>query len=372
MTQDNEITTKIAPSKEKLLELAIKELEKANKTTSLVTKGGKGRYLRWPSVPTGSLALDVALGIGGYPKGRITEIIGGESTGKTTLALLAVANVQREGGKALYIDGEHALDLNYAANLGVDVAELYLCQPDNGSVGTDTLNRILKTGAIDIAIYDSVPSILPATIADGNVSDQEMAGSARLISKCLAMITPHIRKHNVTMIFLNQIRMKIGVIFGNPETAPGGGALNFYTSVIIWLTRQLKEEIKNEEDERIGNQVTANVRKNKMAPPFKKAIYDIRYGSGIDRSGEILDLAETHGLITRAGAWYSHGTERVGQGRNNAREFLITHPDLMSDLETQLRNRVFNSIEYANPVEDDSPDPPPNNKAVDDKQLSFA
>jgi len=292
----------------------------------------------------------------------------------TTLALNAVAYIQKEGGNALYVDAEHALDLEYAASLGVDVERLFLCQPDNGSDGMDVIHSLGLSGGIDIVVVDSVPGMIPEAMADGMPSDQHMGQLARLMSQSMPMIVPWIRKHNVCFLFLNQIRMKIGVMFGNPETTCGGKALPLFSSVRVKLNRVLSKEIKNTEDERIGNQVNFNVIKNKMASPFKKGGFDIWYGHGIDKYGELITLGTEYEIIQQSGAWFSYNDEQIGQGRNNARDFLAERPDLAAEIEAKIRAAAFGSLDSFEPIEDPNPDPFTNEPkiGIDESQLSVA
>jgi recombination protein RecA len=341
--------------RDKLLDIAIRKLEKELKVANLVTRATDKKIIRWPSLSTGSLGLDISLGIGGYPYGRITEIFGGEASGKTTLALLAIANHQRlnQHNKALFMDAEQAIDLAYAEKLGVDLERLFICQPDNGSIGFDVLKELLTTGVIGCAVVDSVSAMLPASVLNGSPSDITMGAHARLMSQSIPHLIAPVRKNNVALIMLNQIRMKLGVMFGNPETTSGGGALGFYASCRVRVSRILSKAIKDAEEDHIGSHVSATVKKNKMAPPEKKCEFDIMFGEGINRAGEVLDLAEQYGLIDKSGSWYSYNTERVGQGKTAATEFIKNNQQLAEQLEEQIKQRIWGNAEYVEPIEDD-------------------
>ena len=280
-------------------------------------------------IPTGSLTLDMALGIGGYPKGRIIEIYGPESSGKTTLTLHAIAEVQKQGGTAAFIDAEHAIDPVYAKNLGVNIDELILSQPDSGEQGLEIAETLVRSGAIDLVVVDSVAALVPQVELDGEMADQQMGLQARLMSKALRKLSGVMNKTDCTIIFINQLREKIGVMFGNPETTTGGRALKFYSSVRVEIRRS--EVIKNG-TEIVGNKVNIKVVKNKVAPPFKSTQVDIIYGKGISRDGEVLDLAVDKDIVDKAGAWYAYKGEKIGQGRENAKRYLVEHPDIMNEI----------------------------------------
>lgn len=280
-------------------------------------------------IPTGSLTLDMALGIGGYPKGRIIEIYGPESSGKTTLTLHAIAEVQKQGGTAAFIDAEHAIDPVYAKNLGVNIDELILSQPDSGEQGLEIAETLVRSGAIDLVVVDSVAALVPQVELDGEMADQQMGLQARLMSKALRKLSGVMNKTDCTIIFINQLREKIGVMFGNPETTTGGRALKFYSSVRVEIRRS--EVIKNG-TEIVGNKVNIKVVKNKVAPPFKSTQVDIIYGKGISRDGEVLDLAVDKDIVDKSGAWYAYKGEKIGQGRENAKRYLVEHPVIMNEI----------------------------------------
>ena len=280
-------------------------------------------------IPTGSLTLDMALGIGGYPKGRIIEIYGPESSGKTTLTLHAIAEVQKQGGTAAFIDAEHAIDPVYAKNLGVNIDELILSQPDSGEQGLEIAETLVRSGAIDLVVVDSVAALVPQVELDGEMADQQMGLQARLMSKALRKLSGVMNKTDCTIIFINQLREKIGVMFGNTETTTGGRALKFYSSVRVEIRRS--EVIKNG-TEIVGNKVNIKVVKNKVAPPFKSTQVDIIYGKGISRDGEVLDLAVDKDIVDKSGAWYAYKGEKIGQGRENAKRYLVEHPDIMNEI----------------------------------------
>jgi recombination protein RecA len=288
-------------------------------------------------VSTGSLALDAALGVGGYPRGRVIEIYGPESSGKTTLALHAVAEAQRMGGTCAFIDAEHALDVNYAEKLGVNIEELLISQPDSGEQALEIVDMLTRSGAIDLIVVDSVAALTPKAELEGDMGDSHMGLQARLMSQALRKLTSSISRSKTMVIFINQIRMKIGVMFGNPETTTGGNALKFYASVRLDVRRI--GAVKRG-DEVIGNETRVKVVKNKVSPPFKQAEFTIMYGEGVSRAGEVLDLGVTHDLVKKSGAWYAIGNERIGQGRDNAIEYLKQHPELLTDIEAQVREKL--------------------------------
>ena len=308
---------------------------------------GKGAIMRMgdPSavrdievVSTGSLGLDLALGVGGLPRGRVMEIYGPESSGKTTLTLEVVARTQRDGGTAAFIDAEHALDPQYAERIGVDVDELLVSQPDTGEQALEIADMIVRSGAVDVVVIDSVAALTPKAELEGEMGDSHVGLQARLMSQALRKLTANIKRSNTLVIFINQIRMKIGVMFGSPETTTGGNALKFYSSVRLDIRRigAIKKR-----DEVIGNQTRIKVVKNKVAPPFKQVEFDILYGEGISREGELIDLGVKHGIVEKSGAWYSYGGERIGQGRDNVRDFLKAHEDVAGAIETALRNTLL-------------------------------
>ena len=283
---------------------------------------------------TGSLGLDIALGIGGLPKGRVVEIYGPESSGKTTLTLQVVAEVQKAGGTAAFVDAEHALDPSYAQKLGVNIDDLLVSQPDTGEQALEITDMLVRSGAIDVIVIDSVAALTPKAEIEGEMGEMQMGLHARLMSQALRKLTGNIKRSNTIVIFINQIRMKIGVMFGNPETTTGGNALKFYASVRLDIRRI--GAIKNGE-EVVGNQTRVKVVKNKVSPPFREAEFEIMYGAGISREGEIIDLGSEHGIIEKSGAWYSYKGERIGQGKDNVRTFLKEHADISKDIETQIR-----------------------------------
>lgn len=336
--------------KNRAIELAIRTLEKQKKAQNLVFRADSQLVVKVPVVSSGSLGLDIALGVGGLPRGRVVELIGPESVGKTTLALQAIANAQAQGLMAFYVDAEHSLDLQYAQALGVDPTRLYFCQPDNGSQAMDALLAMIKTGAFGIAVVDSVSALTPEKEAEGQISDQEIGGQARLMSKALRMLVPWVRKTGCCLIFLNQVRYKVGVMFGNPETSSGGNALMHYASVRVKMSRQLSQDVRGSGDERVGNQVTCTVIKNKLALPFRKAVFDILYGKGVDRPGELVLLGLKYDLVSQNGGWYSLDGEKVAHGRDNFRSYLIDHPEAAAALEERIRETAFGSKELLDPL----------------------
>ena len=302
-----------------------------------------------PVIPTGILSIDLALGVGGLPRGRVTEIFGPEASGKTTLALHVIAEAQRRGGNAAFIDAEHALDTSYAQRLGVDVDNLLISQPDFGEQALEIADILMRSGGIDVIVIDSVAALVPRAEIDGNVGDQHVGLQARLMSHAMRKFTSVINRTNTVLIFINQIRMKIGVMFGNPETTTGGNALKFYSSIRIDIrkTTQLKEG-----QDVIGSQTKLKVVKNKVAPPFRQAEFDIVYGEGISRTGDLLDLGVAQGLVDKSGAWYTYNDERIGQGRENTKKYLKDHPEVMDDLNRKLR------LAFGMPVEGEGPQVP--------------
>jgi recombination protein RecA len=324
--------------KQKALDAALSQIERAFGKGSVMKLGQKEASVDVESVPTGSLGLDIALGIGGLPKGRIIEIYGPESSGKTTLALHVVAEVQKRGGIAAFIDAEHALDPNYARKLGCDVPELLISQPDTGEQALEIADTLVRSGAVGVLVIDSVAALTPRAELEGEMGDSHVGLQARLMSQALRKLTGSISRSNCMVIFINQIRMKIGVMFGNPETTTGGNALKFYSSVRLDIRRI--GAIKNGE-EVVGNQTRVKVVKNKVAPPFREAEFEIMYGMGISREGEIIDMGSTQGIIEKSGAWYSYKGERIGQGKDNAREFLKQRPEMAKEIEDQIRVRLL-------------------------------
>jgi len=319
--------------KKKALEAALSQIDRAFGKGS-VMRLGQNRAIEVEAIPTGSLGLDIALGIGGLPKGRIIEIFGPESSGKTTLALHVVAEAQKRSGICAFVDAEHALDPIYAQRLGVDIDELLISQPDTGEQALEIADTLVRSGAIDVLVIDSVAALTPKAELEGEMGDSLPGLQARLMSQALRKLTASISRSNCMVIFINQIRMKIGVMFGNPETTTGGNALKFYSSVRLDIRRI--GSIKNR-DEIIGNQTRVKVVKNKVAPPFRQVEFDIMYGEGISRTGELLDLGVTAGIIEKSGSWYSYNSERIGQGRENAKRFLSENPDLADQIEQAIR-----------------------------------
>ena len=318
----------------KALDAALSQIEKQFGKGSVMKLGDQGANMNVETVPTGSLSLDIALGLGGIPKGRIVEIYGPESSGKTTVALHMVAEVQKRDGIAGFIDAEHALDPVYARNIGVDIDNLYISQPDNGEQALEITETMVRSGAVDIIIVDSVAALVPKAEIDGDMGDSHVGLQARLMSQALRKLTGVISKSNCTVIFINQLREKVGVMFGNPETTTGGRALKFYSSIRMDVRRI--ESIK-QSGEVIGNRTRIKVVKNKIAPPFREAEFDIMFGKGISREGDILDLAANVNVVNKSGAWYAYLGEKIGQGRENAKLYLAEHPDVMEEIEHKVR-----------------------------------
>lgn len=319
--------------RQKALDAALKKIEK-NYGKGSIMKMGEKVDTRISTVPSGSLALDVALGVGGYPRGRIIEVYGPESSGKTTVALHAIASVQKEGGVAAFIDAEHALDPKYATALGVDIDELLLSQPDTGEQALEIADALVSSGAIDMVVVDSVAALVPRAEIEGEMGDSHMGLQARLMSQALRKLSGSINKTKTIAIFINQVREKIGVMFGNPETTTGGRALKFYATIRLEVRRA--ETIK-QGTEMMGNRTKIKVVKNKVAPPFRLAEVDIMYGEGISQVGELVDMAADREIINKAGAWYSYGEERIGQGRENAKTYFLDHPELRAEIEEKVR-----------------------------------
>jgi recombination protein RecA len=319
--------------KQRALEAALAQIDRAFGKGSVMKLGDKGK-VEMASVSTGSLGLDIALGIGGLPKGRIIEVYGPESSGKTTLALHAVAEVQKAGGTAAFVDAEHALDPSYAFKLGVNLDNLLVSQPDNGEQALEITDTLVRSGAVDIVVVDSVAALTPKAEIEGEMGDSLPGLQARLMSQALRKLTASINKTNTIVIFINQIRHKIGVMYGSPETTTGGNALKFYASVRLDIRRTGSVKAR---DEIIGNNVRVKVVKNKVAPPFREVEFDIMYGEGISKLGEIIDLGVKAGIIDKAGSWFSYGSQRIGQGRDNVREFLKANPDVAADIEKAVR-----------------------------------
>jgi recombination protein RecA len=318
----------------KALEAAVGAIEKQFGKGSIMRLGKGGYADPIEAVSTGALSLDIALGIGGIPKGRIVEVYGPESSGKTTLTLHVVAEIQKAGGVAAFVDAEHALDVVYAKKLGVNIDELLVSQPDTGEQALEIVDMLVRSGAVDLVVVDSVAALTPKAEIEGEMGDSHMGLQARLMSQALRKLTGTIARSNCSVVFINQIRMKIGVMFGNPETTTGGNALKFYSSVRLDVRRIAS--IKQSEEEVVGNRTRVKVVKNKMAAPFKQAEFDIMFGKGISRSGDVLDLAVAKDIVAKSGSWFSYKEERIGQGRENAKEFLETHPEMMKNVEIEV------------------------------------
>lgn len=321
-------------NKKKALDAAIAKLEKDFGKGTVMKLGDPAAQVQVETVPTGSLSLDLALGMGGVPKGRIVEIYGPESSGKTTVALHMIAEVQKRGGIAGFVDAEHALDPVYAKNIGVDIDELYISQPDSGDQALEITETMVRSGAIDIIVVDSVAALVPRQEIEGDMGDSHVGLQARLMSQALRKLTPVISKSNCVVIFINQLREKVGVMFGNPETTTGGRALKFYASVRMDVRRV---ETLKQGGEMVGNHVRVKIVKNKIAPPFKEAEFDIMFGKGISREGDIIDLAANINVVNKSGAWYAYNGEKIGQGRENAKNFLAAHPEIMDEIEAKVR-----------------------------------
>ncbi len=322
--------------KNKALDAALSQIERAFGKGSIMRLGARSANEQIEVIPSGSLGLDLALGIGGLPRGRIVEIYGPESSGKTTLALHAIAEAQKRGGTCAFIDAEHALDPTYARKLGVDVDNLLISQPDAGEQALEIADTLVRSGAIDVLVVDSVAALVPRAELEGEMGDSHMGLHARLMSQALRKITGSVSRSNTMLVFLNQIRMKIGVMFGNPETTTGGNALKFYASIRLEIRRigQIKER-----EEMVGNQTRVKVVKNKLAPPFRQVEFDIMYGEGISKVGELLDLGVKAGVVEKSGAWFSANSQRIGQGRENAKQFLREHPEIADAIEVKVREQ---------------------------------
>ena len=328
--------------KKRALEAALSQIDRAFGKGSVMKLGDKGKIMEIESVSTGSLGLDMALGIGGLPKGRVVEIYGPESSGKTTLALHVVAEVQKAGGTGAFIDAEHALDPSYAHKLGVNLDELLVSQPDTGEQALEICDTLVRSNAVDVIVIDSVAALTPRAEIEGEMGDQLPGLQARLMSQALRKLTGSISKSKTLVIFINQIRMKIGVMYGSPETTTGGNALKFYASVRLDIRRT--GSVKNR-DEIVGNNVRVKVVKNKVAPPFREVEFDIMYGQGISKLGEIVDLGVKAGVVEKSGSWFSYNSVRIGQGRDNAREFLKANPDMADEIEAAVRKNAGKVVE---------------------------
>ena len=341
-------------NKQKALAAALGQIEKQFGKGSVMRLGDSGVDMTMGVISTGSLSLDVALGIGGLPRGRVVEIYGPESSGKTTLALQVVAEAQKAGGSAAFIDAEHALDPSYAGKLGVNIDELLVSQPDTGEQALEITDMLVRSSAVDVVVIDSVAALTPKAEIEGDMGDSHMGLQARLMSQALRKLTGNIKRSNTMVIFINQIRMKIGVMFGNPETTTGGNALKFYASVRLDIRRI--GAIKRG-DEVIGNETRVKVVKNKVAPPFKQCEFEILYGEGSSREGELIDLGVKHGLVEKAGAWYSYNEERIGQGKDNVRLFLKEHPAMAAEIDQRLRAVLLPKTgDDADPIDSEATD----------------
>jgi recombination protein RecA len=325
-------------NRKKALAAALSQIEKQFGKGSVMRLGDAGATYEVDSIPTGSLGLDIALGVGGIPRGRVIEIFGPESSGKTTLTLAIIASAQANGGTAAFVDAEHALDPVYAEKLGVKVNDLLVSQPDTGEQALEITDMLVRSGAVDVVVVDSVAALTPKAEIEGEMGDQHMGLQARLMSQALRKLTGNIKRSNTIVIFINQIRMKIGVMFGNPETTTGGNALKFYSSVRMDIRRI--GAIKNGE-EVVGSMTRVKVVKNKVAPPFREAEFEIMYGTGISKEGELIELGVLHNMIEKSGSWYSYKGERIGQGKDNARTFLQQHPEISKDIEAQVRTKLI-------------------------------
>jgi recombination protein RecA len=331
-------------NRKRALAAALGQIEKQYGKGAIMRMGDDAGRKDIPVVSTGSLALDLALGVGGLPRGRVVEIYGPESSGKTTLTLHAVAQAQKAGGTAAFVDAEHALDPSYAEKLGVNVDDLLVSQPDTGEQALEITDMLVRSGAVDIVVVDSVAALTPKAEIEGEMGDSHVGLQARLMSQALRKLTGNIKRTNCMVIFINQIRMKIGVMFGSPETTTGGNALKFYSSVRLDIRRigALKRG-----DEVVGNETRVKVVKNKMAPPFRQAVFEILYGEGISREGELIELGVEHGFVKKSGAWYSYGDDRIGQGKENVRQFLKDNPEMAAELEKQVRGKLMPKADAA-------------------------
>jgi len=335
-------------NKSKALAAALSQIEKQFGKGSIMKMGDGGIFDDIQVVSTGSLGLDVALGVGGLPRGRVVEIYGPESSGKTTLTLQVIAEMQKIGGTAAFIDAEHALDPVYAQKLGVNIGDLLISQPDTGEQALEIADMLVRSSAVDVIVIDSVAALTPKAEIEGEMGDSHVGLQARLMSQALRKLTANIKRTNTLVIFINQIRMKIGVMFGSPETTTGGNALKFYASVRLDIRRigSIKKG-----DEVVGSETRVKVVKNKVAPPFKEALFDILYGQGISREGEVIELGVVHKLVDKSGAWYAYQGEKIGQGKDNAREYLKSHPEIAGEIEAQIRQKLGVKSSGAAPAE---------------------
>lgn len=325
-------------AKKKALQLVLDKMDKAYGKGAVMRMGDNAIEDDIPVIPSGSLGLDLALGVGGYPRGRIVEIYGPESSGKTTLALHAIAEAQKQGGTAAFIDAEHAFDRYYAKNLGIDIEDLIISQPDNGEQALEIADNLIRSGAIDILVIDSVAALTPKAEIEGEMGDSKMGLQARLMSQALRKLTATVNKTKCTVIFINQLREKIGVMFGNPETTTGGNALKFYASIRLDIRRST--QIKDTNNEASGNRARVKVVKNKVAPPFRLAEFDIMFGEGISKVGEVLDIGSELGVVKKSGSWYSYDDSRLGQGRDAVKEILKDNPELMEEIEEKIKAEI--------------------------------
>ncbi len=348
----------------KALDAALAQIERQFGKGSVMKLGDSGTQMNIETIPTGSLSLDIALGLGGIPKGRIVEIYGPESSGKTTVTLHMIAEVQKRGGIAGFIDAEHALDPVYARNIGVDIDNLYISQPDNGEQALEITETMVRSGAIDIVVVDSVAALVPKAEIDGEMGDSHVGLQARLMSQALRKLTAVISKSNCTVIFINQLREKVGIMFGNPETTTGGRALKFYSSVRLDVRRI---EALKQAGEVIGNRTRVKVVKNKIAPPFKEAEFDIMFGKGISREGDLLDLAANAGIIVKTGAWYAYKGQKIGQGRENAKQYLLENPEVYTEVEKIVRDHYFAQSDGAGEAEETAAPASSKKAAAEDK-----
>ena len=340
--KEEKIYMPIDENKKKALEAAISKLEKDFGKGTVMKLGDSAARVNVETVPTGCLSLDLALGLGGVPKGRVIEVYGPESSGKTTVALHMIAEVQKRGGIAGFVDAEHALDPVYARNIGVDIDELYISQPDSGDQALEITETMVRSGAIDIIVIDSVAALVPRQEIEGDMGDPHVGLQARLMSQALRKLTPVISKSNCIVVFINQLREKVGVMFGNPETTTGGRALKFYASIRMEVR---KSEILKQGGEMVGNRVRVKIVKNKIAPPFKEAEFDIMFGKGISKEGDILDLAAGVNIINKSGSWYAYNGEKIGQGRENAKLYLKEHAEMMAEVEEKVRKHYLHKGE---------------------------
>jgi len=332
----SEMTTNTMPDRQKALEAALGQIERAYGKGSIMRMGDK-TVLEVEVIPTGSLGLDHALGVWGIPRGRVTEVFGPEASGKTTLTLHVIAEAQKAGGTAAFIDAEHAFDAKYARNLGVDINNLLISQPDNGEQALEITETLVRSSAVDVVVIDSVAALTPRAEIEGEMGDSHMGLQARLMSQALRKLTAITAKSHTAIIFINQIRMKIGVMFGNPETTTGGKALKFYTTVRLDIRRIASIKDNNEV---IGSRTRVRVVKNKVAPPFRECEFDIIYGKGISRSGELIDIAADHNIVEKSGSWFSYGADRLGQGRENAKHFLEENPEICEEITAKVKDKL--------------------------------